>query len=1137
MMLKVKKEFLLKTITGIAKEIGVLTILSVAFINCSSPEKEENPIFTELPSKHSGILFANDLTENDSINYFNYMYIYMGGGVAIGDLNNDGLPDIYFTGNMVENKLYLNKGNLTFEDITQYAGVAGDDRWVTGVTMGDANQDGWLDIYVSVSGKWYSTKNLLFINDAREGEIPTFTESAESYGVADEGNSTQAVFFDYDLDGDQDLYVINYPIVPSRTSIAEYLSYRDNSPYHRSDRLYRNNGDGTFTDVTLISGLAKYGLSLGVSVGDYNQDGWPDLYVSNDFSTPDYFLINNKDGTFTDQNLNLTNHTSYFGMGTDVADFNNDGLLDIYQVDMMPKNYRRAKENMDSMDPERFYNMVNNDMHHQYSINTLQLNMGNDSTGLPHFGDVAKLAGLSSTDWSWATLFADFDNDGFKDIYVTNGVRRDINNSDFFRSDEVQNFDNQKSLGLTLKIPSEKIENYAFKNNGNLKFTDVSKAWGINFNGFSNGVAYADLDNDGDLDLVVNNLDDISVIYENKTSDIEANNYLRVKLDGPKENSFGIGCKVWIEDNDEIQFQEMTMTRGFQSSVEPIVHFGLGKKEKIAKLRVLWPDGKEILLHGVKANQLITVNHLNATTESTSKAIIKTKFFDDITHKVLLKHSHRENSFDDFKYQVLLPHKISQYGPALAVADINNDGLDDFYIGGASGSAGKMFRQNIDGTFSEISIHAWEMDKAQEDVSALFFDANGDGLMDLYVVCGGNEFRKGDEYYQDKFYLNKGNGIFEKIDSALPKVTESGSTVIATDFDNDGYIDLFVGGRVTPRNYPTAPKSYILKNKSSSSTIKFVDVTEEVAPDLLDLGMVTQASCIDVDGDDYQDLILIGEWMGITYLKNEKGTFVNYSESAGLSDSQGWWFGMVSGDFDKDGNQDFIMGNLGQNYKYQAKEDSPFSLYVYDYDNNNKHDIVLSYIDKGVKVPVRGRECSSQQIPAIKTKFKDYHSFAIASLEEIYSTDHLEKSTHYQVKSFAHCFMKNFGNGQFELIPLDNFTQISSINTMVTLDVNQDGHLDVVYAGNLYGSEVETPRNDASYGGLLIGDGKGGFISQMPYESGLMIKGEVKSAQKIKLAGGHEGILFAKNNDYLQLVKILKNDYRFDTALLENNQN
>tara|TARA_R110000823_G_scaffold211018_1_gene341390 strand:- start:3343 stop:6693 length:3351 start_codon:yes stop_codon:yes gene_type:complete len=1108
---------------GISAYVGIgILLMLLSIVGCSSKELNKEKVFVELSSEQTGIGFANNLTENDSVNYFNYMYIYMGGGVAIGDINNDGLADVYLTGNMVENKLYLNQGDLKFRDITGNSGVGGDSRWVTGVTMGDANQDGWLDIYVSVSGKWTTTKNLLYINDANGDGIPTFTESAESYGVADSGNSTQAVFFDFDLDGDQDLYVVNYPLVNSRTSIAEFLNYRDNAPYDKSDRLYKNEGNGRFTDVTQSSGLNKFGLSLGVSIGDYNQDGWPDIYVSNDFSTPDYFLINNQDGTFIDQNLNLTNHTSYFGMGTDVADFNNDGLLDLYQVDMMPKSHRRAKENMDSMDPERFYNMIDHDMHYQYSINTLQLNMGNDSIGLPHFGDIAKIAGVSSTDWSWASLFADFDNDGFKDIYVTNGVRRDINNSDYFRSDEVQNFENENPLDLTLKIPSEKIDNYAFKNNGDLTFRNVSEEWGLNFNGFSNGVAYADLDNDGDLDLVVNNLDDKSVVYENRTSNNQSNNYLRIKLLGPDNNPFGIGCKVWLEDNEGQQYQEMTMTRGFQSSVEPVVHFGVGQKEVIGTVRIIWPDGRSESINNVKTDQVISMAYKNAIPTMNNLAVSKKNYFEDVTKKFGLHYKHEENNFDDFRYQVLLPHKISQHGPALSVGDIDNDGLDDFYIGGANWSAGAMFRQNPDGTFSEILTELWRQSKDQEDVSSTFFDANGDGLLDLYVVCGGNEYPEGNVYYQDKFYINKGNGVFVKDDQALPVMTGSGSTVVSSDYDNDGDMDLFVGGRVTPRNYPMAPKSYILRNDSDNGNIKFVDVTAEVAPLLLDLGMVTQANWIDIDGDSNKDLIIVGEWMGITYLKNENGKFVNNSDSVGLSDTTGWWFGMTSSDFDNDGDMDFILGNLGNNYKYQATIESPFSLYTYDYDNNGKNDIVLSKLEKNVQVPIRGRECSSQQIPAIKTKFKDYHSFATASLEDIYSTEHLSKSTHYQVKNFANTYVENLGNGQFKLRSLDNLAQIAPINSMVVQDVDQDGNLDVIYAGNLYGSEVETPRGDASFGGLMIGDGEGRFISQMPYDSGLMVKGEVKAAIKMKLAGGNEGILFAKNNDNLQLLQLTK---------------
>lgn len=1106
-----------------------LTFLSV-LLGCGVPA-DERTLFNELSFNATGIDFSNELTENDSINYFNYMYIYMGGGVAVGDFNNDGLQDLYFTGNMVPNKLYLNKGKLKFEDVTETAGVAGDDRWMTGVTVGDANQDGWLDIYVSVSGKWGTTKNLLFINDAVEGDIPTFTEMGEAYGLADEGNSTQAVFFDYNGDGLQDLYVINYPIVPSRTSMVEYLTYRYAAPYHRSDRLYKNEGNGNFTDKTREAGLDKYGLSLGVSVGDFNQDGWQDLYVSNDFSTPDFFYINNQDGTFTDLNLELTNHTSYFGMGTDAADFNNDGYLDIYQVDMMPKSYRRAKENMDSMDPERFYSMVKNDMHHQYSINTLQLHMGNDAKGFPRFGDIGKMAGVSSTDWSWASLFADFDNDGFKDIYVTNGVRRDINNSDYFRSDEVQNFEAGNSLDLTKKIPSEKIKNFAFQNKGNLTFADVSESWGINFNGFSNGVAYADLDNDGDLDLVINNLDDQASIYENNANELATANFLQIELKGNALNPLGLGAKIWLETDSVTQYQELTLTRGFQSSVDPTIHFGVGKAISVNSIKVLWPNGLQSTRNDVPVNQRITINEFEAEEVLDVEPVSPPTFFNDITSNISLDHQHTENTFNDFQYQVLLPHKISEYGPALAVSDINNDGLDDFYIGGSSGDTGKMYTQNPNGTFTEILPELWKADRFQEDVGALFFDANGDGLPDLYVVCGGNELRAGDAYYQDKFYVNKGDGVFEKSESALPIMRESGSVVVASDIDQDGDLDLFVGGRVTPRNYPHAPESRILRNNSSQGEVEFVDVTEEVAPDLLNLGMVTQAKWVDVDGDNVEDLMLVGEWMGITYLQNKGGEFINRSKASGLEDTKGWWFGLHAADFDQDGDVDFIAGNLGKNYKYQASEASPFSLYVYDYDNDSRDDLVLSYLNRGVRVPVRGRECSSQQIPAIKAKFKDYKSYASASLEQIYTSEDLENSLHFEVKSFAHQYLENLGDGTFKITPLDIFSQISSINSFVSLDINDDGYLDVLYAGNLYGSEVETPRNDSSYGGLLIGDGNGGFTSQMPYQSGLMIRGEVKSAKKMKLADGNEGILFAKNNDFLQLIRIEKKQNLNFTAI------
>ena len=1108
------------------KIFGVLFFPLMLIFNCGREKqkvgKNDVDLFEKVIAERSGIDFSNNITENDSINYFSYLYIYMGGGVAIGDFNNDGLQDIYLTGNMVDNKLYLNKGNLQFEDITKSAGVAGDNRWVTGVTLGDANQDGWLDIYVSVSGKWVTRKNLLFINDARVGASPTFTEAAESYGVADTGNTTQAVFFDYDLDGDQDLYVANYPLTAPGPNMEKYLRYqRLGTPYEKSDRLYKNDGDKKFIDATEEANLMKYGLSLGVSVGDFNQDGWPDIYVCNDFVTPDYFLINNQDGTFSDENLKLTNHTSYFSMGSDVADFNNDGLLDLFQADMLPKSNRRIKENMATMNPGKFYSIVRNGLHHQYSTNTLQLNMGNDKDNLPRFSDVARIAGLSSTDWSWAPLFADFDNDGHKDAYVTNGVRRDINNQDFFSSPK-EEMDKLNDLELTRKLPFEKIRNYAFKNNGDLSFEDVGEKWGIDHNGFSNGVAYGDLDNDGDLDLVVNNLDEKSIIYENTAADRQLNNFLRVKMNGGEGNAFGLGCKVWLENNGKTQFQELTLTRGFQSSVEPVLHFGVGDDSSLEQVRILWPDGSQEILQNVKTNQLLTVNYKNARRpRSTIKKERIKPLFEDITDEVQLKFRHKENPFDDFRYQVLLPHKTSEYGPALAVGDIDNNGLDDIYIGGAHGQAGKMYYQNEDGIFSEISNQVWESDKKHEDVSATFFDANGDGLQDLYVVSGGNENKSGSDYYQDRLYINKGEGKFERRKEAIPRLNSSGSCAVPGDYDNDGDMDLFVGGRLLPRNYPKAPRSFILKNESTASNVKFVDVTEEIAPQLSQLGMVTTGDWIDIDNDRNLDLLVVGEWMPITYLKNERGKFEDNTEKLGLDDTTGWWFGMISEDFDQDGDQDFVVGNLGLNYKYQATEDEPFSIYMKDFDRNNKEDIVLSYYESGTEYPVRGKGCSSEQIPVISYKFKDYKSFASASLEDVYTTEELNKSLRFKVNSFASIYLENQGEGELKKSPLDNLAQISSINAIVADDFNHDGTIDVILGGNLYGSEVETPRSDSSYGSLMLGDGKGSFKSKMPYESGLMVKGEVKAIEKIRLAGGQKGILFAKNNDYLQLFKVL----------------
>ena len=1101
------------------KKIALLGIISM-FLLVSCGPKENEKLFTLIKPEHSGVHFSNNLTESDSINYFLYKYLYMGGGVAIGDINNDGLQDIYFTGNMVDNKLYINKGDFKFEDISESANVKGDNRWVTGVTMADVNNDGWLDIYVSVAGYWTTTKNLLYINDGNKNGKVTFTEAAEEYGIADAGNSTQSVFFDYDLDGDLDLYVLNYPITDTRNGIYNYRQLMRFVTPDQSDHFYENI-DGKFVDKTVESGIMRFGLSLGVVVSDFNKDGYPDLYVSNDFATPDYFFFNNGDGTFSNKIEKVTTHTAFYGMGVDAADINNDGLLDIFQVDMTPEDNFRSKANMGSMEVDAFWAMVNNGMYYQYMKNVLQLNQGQDEKGLPQFGDISYLADAALTDWSWAPLIADFDNDGLKDLFITNGSRREINSKDFFKEmnkdkDQVKHY-----YDWVKKMPEEKIENFALRNKGDLNFESISQEWGVNFLGWSNGASYGDLDNDGDLDLVVSNIDDLCSIYRNNSRELENTNYLKVKLKGKDGNLFGLGSKVTIAQNENIQYQEFTLTRGFQSSVEPLLHFGLGKnKMGIDKVEVVWPDGKVQTFQNIEPNQTLLVNYLDAKEQLQFNQEKVDEIFEDITSEATLQAKHTENFFDDFRHQVLLPHKMSQFGPALAVGDINNDGKEDFYLGGATGYSASLYLQTEKGTFSKSSIELFNKEKAYEDVDAIFFHANDDDYLDLYVVSGGNEFKAQDPLYQDRLYINSGDGNFIKSEGALPHIFESGSVVRNADIDGDGDQDLFIGTRLSPRNYPLSGKSVLLENVSDSNSIRFKNITNKLNQGDGNIGMITDAVWTDINKDNYIDLVVTGEWMPITVFINEKGDFfTNRTDGLGLSENTGWWNTIQADDFDKDGDIDFVAGNLGDNYKYKASKEEPFNIYMNDYDGNEKNDIVLSYMQEGTEYPLRGRSCSSQQIPAIAIKFKDYNSFGKASLADVYSTKALEESLNYQATNFSTCYIEN-NEGNFIFKPLDKLVQISSVNAIFKEDINQDGHLDLVFGGNLHGSEVETPRNDASYGLYLQGNGNGSFRSFMPYESGLMLKGEVKKLSGIKLNDGKKGMLIAKNNGYLQLVEI-----------------
>ncbi|PCJ96503.1 MAG: hypothetical protein COA50_06900 [Flavobacteriaceae bacterium] len=1103
----------------------IVCLFGMLFWNCTSSEKETSTtettaLFRKVAPQSSGVHFVNHIKER--FEYFeNFSYAYNGGGTAIGDINNDGLQDIFFTGNEVGNRLYLNKGNLKFEDISEEAHITGMDGWNNGVSMVDLNADGLLDIYVCRGG-WNDTdkarKNVLYINQGNS----TFKEMAESYGLDDHGYSTQASFFDFDNDNDLDMYLVNRPsefMLP----IAEILKNKENPQDIHRDKLYRND-NGVFVEVGKEMGITRnFGYGLGVVTADLNKDGYVDIYVGNDFDEHDYYYVNQGGKGFKEQIKSTTNHISLYSMGVDVMDINNDGLEDIYVTEMLPSDRKRAKVSMPSMDVEGFNTLLDMGFYYQYMHNMLQVNQGNNQ-----FSEVSKLGGLDKTDWSWAGLASDFDNDGKKDLLVTNGYRRDIFDNDvglrlqeFFRA----NRSKYRSARALIADKSDEIinlykpikeRNYLFKNTGDIAFEDVSEAWGFKEESFSNGAAVGDLDNDGDLDIVINNLDDKAFIFEN--TGIEANTYLRINLKGPGKNLLGLGAKVEIRLGDEIQYQEFKMVRGYLSSMEPIMHFGFGAALKVDALTITWPDGKKQSIKNIQTNQILTLNYDEASDTGDFNTDLNKKLFSSVVDKLGVVFEHQENDYNDYDQELLLPHKYSQFGPGITTADINNDGLEDIYICGAIGQSGAMYIQTKNGKF-KLKRGPWQANGNSEEISAHFFDADGDGNQDLYIVCGGNEFKKGNPLLRDKLYLNRG-GVFKDASQQLPNKAFSGSKVTSNDFDGDGDLDLFVGERLIPQNYPKPASGYLYENNNGV----FKDVTNEKGPGLKDLGLITDALWIDYDNDGDQDLIVVGEWMPVTVFEKSATGFEKMApEKVGLKNTEGWWYSISAGDFDGDGDMDIVAGNLGLNYKYHASVEIPFEVFGSDFDKNGRNDIILGYKEDGAVYPLRGKECSSQQMPYLNGKFKSYKEFSLATIADMVGEKELEGALHFVANTFASTYFENNGSGSFNSQPLPNLAQFSSVNDIQISDFNLDGNLDMILGGNLYASEIETPRNDASYGVFMAGDGKGKFVPQSPFESGLYIGGDVKDLAIIKVQGTRM-LVVAKNNKAIEVIRINAKD-------------
>jgi len=1117
-----------------AKDIFLL--ISVVFFTACELKHEK--LFVRLDSAKTGIHFNNKITENDSVNILDMEYVYNGGGVAIGDFNNDSLPDVFFTGNMVSNQLYLNEGKMKFRDVSKEAGFTGNNKWCTGVAIVDINQDGLMDIYVcaSIKNNPIERANMLFVNKGTSKDgTPTFVDEAALYKIADTGHSTNAAFFDFDNDGDLDLYVLTNKM--DKIYPNQYRKKISDGSSPTTDRLYRNDWDSilshpVFTDISKQAGIVIEGFGLGINICDINKDGWKDIFVTNDFLTNDLLWINNANGTFTNKAGDYFKHTSYSAMGNDVADINNDGLADIITADMMPgTNYRKKM----MMSANSYQTNLNNNEYgyeYQYGRNTLQLNLGNsvnskDSGAHPVFGEIGFYAGVAETDWSWTPMVTDFDNDGFRDIIITNGFPKDITDHDFMTFRAHANKIASKSELLD-QIPAVKLTNYAFRNNSDLKFSDVTNNWGLTEPCFSNGAAYGDLDNDGDLDFIINNINDEAFVYENKSrnSDLKNNHYLQIEFKGPSLNRNGTGALVEIYyDQGKHQIYENSPYRGYLSSVQNICHFGLGTVTSIDSVFIKWPNRTMQVLVNIKTDQKIIVDIKNANLPSNFHQLpIINPLFIDITDDVNIHYQHQEIDFSDFNIQKLLPHKFSEYGPGLAVGDIDGNGLDDIICGGSYGYSATMFLQQPNSQFitSDIIPNADTKNKTWEDLGILLFDADGDNDLDLYTVSGSYENEPGSNAYQDRFFSNNGSGKFSYDSVAFPKNPTSKSCARAVDFDKDGDLDIFVAGRVEPWNYPKPVNSYIYRNDSKNGITKFTDVTNTIAKELMNIGLVCDALWTDFDNDGWNDLILAGEWMPVTFLKNNKGIFTNVTSQTSTENETGFWNSIAPGDFDNDGDIDYIVGNMGQNSFYRASKQYPVKIYAKDFDNNGNYDAIPSLFlldddGKQQEYPAQTRDDLVKQMIGMRAKFQNYKTHANATMDKLFSPDELKNALILQANNFKTSLFKNNGNGKFEISSLPAQAQLSTINGMITEDFDGDGILDIVMNGNDFGTEVTVGRYDALNGLYMKGDGGGKFVAKTIAESGIYIPGNGKALVKAKSAAGYCLIIGGQNRGPLKV--------------------